>query len=68
MYTKSFYAFDGKVPVPAVIRNYTAADFGELIMIQSEAFPPLIPKSCCGTGNSCTIMWSCFRRGRSVPK
>jgi ribosomal protein S18 acetylase RimI-like enzyme len=39
MYYKTFYAFDGKTPVPAVIRNYTAADFDELITIQSEAFP-----------------------------
>ncbi|AIQ50193.1 GNAT family N-acetyltransferase [Paenibacillus sp. FSL R7-0331] len=43
MYNKSFFAFDGKTPVPAVIRNYTAADFGELITIQSEAFPPPYP-------------------------
>ncbi|CQR51267.1 GNAT family N-acetyltransferase [Paenibacillus riograndensis] len=43
MYYKSFYAFDGKIPVPAVIRSYTEADFTELITIQSEAFPPPYP-------------------------
>lgn len=43
MYYKSFYAFDGKMPVPAVIRSYTEADFAELVTIQSEAFPPPYP-------------------------
>lgn len=43
MYNKSFYAFDGKIPVPAVLRSYKEADFAELITIQSEAFPPPYP-------------------------
>lgn len=43
MYYKTFYAFDGKIPVPAVIRQYTEDDFAELITIQSEAFPPPYP-------------------------
>lgn len=43
MYYKSFYAFDGGVPVPALIRSYTEADFDGLITIQSEAFPPPYP-------------------------
>ncbi|MGN7765673.1 GNAT family N-acetyltransferase [Paenibacillus sp. 22594] len=43
MYNKSFYAFDDKIPVPAVLRSYTEADFEELISIQSEAFPPPYP-------------------------
>ncbi|MRN57332.1 GNAT family N-acetyltransferase [Paenibacillus monticola] len=40
MYYKTFYAFDLKTPVPAIIRNYTEQDFAELILVQSEAFPP----------------------------
>ncbi|AIQ15376.1 acetyltransferase [Paenibacillus sp. FSL H7-0357] len=43
MYYKTFYAFDEKIPVPAVIRQYTEDDFAELITIQSEAFPPPYP-------------------------
>ncbi|UQZ34290.1 GNAT family N-acetyltransferase [Paenibacillus sp. PK3_47] len=43
MYYKTFYAFDQKTPVPAVIRQYTEDDFAELIKIQSEAFPPPYP-------------------------
>ncbi|WP_150275773.1 GNAT family N-acetyltransferase [Paenibacillus tepidiphilus] len=43
MYYKSFYAFDGKTPVPAVIRQYNEEDFAELIVIQAEAFPPPYP-------------------------
>lgn len=43
MYYKRFYAFDQKIPVPAVIRQYTEEDFAELVTIQSEAFPPPYP-------------------------
>jgi ribosomal protein S18 acetylase RimI-like enzyme len=43
MYHKQFYAFDQKIPVSAVIRNYTEQDFAQLITIQSEAFPPPYP-------------------------
>lgn len=43
MYRKHFYAFEGQRPVPALIRNYEAADFRELIVIQGEAFPPPYP-------------------------
>lgn len=41
---KSFYSMgpDG-VPRKTVIRNYTNEDFGELIRIQSECFPPPFP-------------------------
>lgn len=41
---KAFYTFDksGK-PHQTVIRTYTEADFGELIRIQSECFPPPFP-------------------------
>ncbi|MBW4085186.1 GNAT family N-acetyltransferase [Paenibacillus sp. S150] len=43
MYYRNFYAFNGKNPVPAVIRSYTEADFTELITLQAEAFPPPYP-------------------------
>lgn len=43
MYNKTFYAFNGHIPVPVTVRNYTEQDFGELIDIQSEAFPPPYP-------------------------
>lgn len=43
MYYKTFYAFDHKTPVPAIIRNYTESDFAEMITVQSEAFPPPYP-------------------------
>ncbi|MEI7028084.1 GNAT family N-acetyltransferase [Paenibacillus sp. y28] len=36
------FARDG-LSAPAVIRNYTAQDFDELIQIQSECFPPPFP-------------------------
>lgn len=38
-----FYVFDNARPVPVVIRSYTSADFDELIVIQSETFPPPYP-------------------------
>ncbi|NMO97911.1 GNAT family N-acetyltransferase [Paenibacillus lemnae] len=38
-----FYVFDGHTPVPAIIRNYTPEDFEELMVIQSETFPPPYP-------------------------
>lgn len=41
---KELYTFDKEgVPHRTVIRNYTAADFDELIRIQSECFPPPFP-------------------------
>ncbi|HZG82182.1 MAG TPA: GNAT family N-acetyltransferase, partial [Brevibacillus sp.] len=43
MYRKELYVFDGDKPRPAVIRNYTGADFAELIQIQAESFPPPFP-------------------------
>lgn len=43
MFYKSFYAFEQKIPVPSIIRNYTEADFAELLQIQAEAFPPPYP-------------------------
>jgi ribosomal protein S18 acetylase RimI-like enzyme len=43
MYRKELYVFDGDKPVKAVIRNYTEADFSELIRIQQESFPPPFP-------------------------
>lgn len=43
MYYKSFYAFEGKTPVPVAIRQYNEEDFAELIVIQAEAFPPPYP-------------------------
>ncbi|MDF2035984.1 GNAT family N-acetyltransferase [Cytobacillus oceanisediminis] len=42
-YRSEFYVFDGDKPVPAVIRNYTKADFDQLIDIQAECFPPPFP-------------------------
>jgi ribosomal protein S18 acetylase RimI-like enzyme len=42
-YRNEFYVFDRDKPVPAVIRNYTRADFDQLIDIQAECFPPPFP-------------------------
>ncbi|KKO52584.1 GNAT family N-acetyltransferase [Paenibacillus sp. DMB20] len=42
-FRQRFYVFDDNRPVPAVIRSYTPADFDELIVIQSETFPPPYP-------------------------
>ncbi len=42
-YFQRFYVFDGDRTVPVVIRGYTADDFDELIVIQSETFPPPYP-------------------------
>ncbi|MBO2946070.1 GNAT family N-acetyltransferase [Paenibacillus sp. F411] len=42
-YRQAFYVFDSSTPVPALIRSYTPEDFEELIVIQSEAFPPPYP-------------------------
>lgn len=42
-YRSEFYVFDGDKPVTAVIRNYTRADFDQLIDIQAECFPPPFP-------------------------
>ncbi|PWW28442.1 ribosomal protein S18 acetylase RimI-like enzyme [Cytobacillus oceanisediminis] len=42
-YRSDFYVFDADKPVPVTIRNYTKADFDELIEIQSECFPPPFP-------------------------
>lgn len=43
LYHQQFYVFDDSCPVPAVIRSYTPEDFDELIIIQSETFPPPYP-------------------------
>lgn len=43
VYRKELYVFDGKKPVKAVIRRYTEEDFGGLIQIQRESFPPPFP-------------------------
>ncbi|MBY0121377.1 GNAT family N-acetyltransferase [Bacillus sp. S/N-304-OC-R1] len=42
-YLSEFYTFDQEKPIPVVIRNYTHADFDELIEIQAECFPPPFP-------------------------
>jgi len=44
MYRKERYVFEGNKPRLAVIRNYTEADFDELIRIQAESFPPPFPE------------------------
>jgi ribosomal protein S18 acetylase RimI-like enzyme len=44
LYYKQFYVFNQNKPLPAVIRNYTEADFDALIDIQSECFPPPFPE------------------------
>lgn len=43
MYRKTLYVFDRERPVPALIRNYEASDFPDLIRIQQESFPPPFP-------------------------
>ncbi len=43
MYNKTLYVFDNTRPMPARIRNYTHADFADLIDIQRECFPPPFP-------------------------
>jgi ribosomal protein S18 acetylase RimI-like enzyme len=43
VYARDFYALDGNRPVPARIREYTRADFPDLIQIQRECFPPPFP-------------------------
>ncbi|OMF70534.1 GNAT family N-acetyltransferase [Paenibacillus glucanolyticus] len=42
-FQQRFYVFDDNRPVPVVVRSYTEADFDELIVIQSETFPPPYP-------------------------
>ena len=45
MYNKTFYVFDrhNNKPIQARIRNYTTADFAEMIDVQRECFPPPFP-------------------------
>lgn len=43
MYHKQFYVFQNNKPVSATIRNYTTADFDDLIRVQQESFPPPFP-------------------------
>lgn len=43
MYLRELYVFDGGRPLPSRIREYTRADFEDLIEIQSECFPPPFP-------------------------
>lgn len=43
-YESKFYCMSDGKPIPVVIRNYTEADFEELIAIQSECFPPPFPE------------------------
>lgn len=43
MIYKELYVYSGNRPQKAVIRNYTAADFTELIRVQQESFPPPFP-------------------------
>ncbi|WP_042454963.1 GNAT family N-acetyltransferase [Neobacillus dielmonensis] len=43
MYRSEFYVFEHDQPKAAIIRNYTKEDFGQLIEIQSECFPPPFP-------------------------
>jgi ribosomal protein S18 acetylase RimI-like enzyme len=40
---KRWIATDGQTMAPAVIRNYAAADFAELIAVQAASFPPPFP-------------------------
>lgn len=44
MYRSEQLLFDQGKPVPIVIRNYSKADFDDLIEIQSECFPPPFPQ------------------------
>lgn len=39
-FRSELFVFDNETPVLSVIRNYTEADFDELIEIQAECFPP----------------------------
>ncbi|MEH6949516.1 GNAT family N-acetyltransferase [Bacillus sp. JJ634] len=43
-YYSEFFVFDQQKPRRAVLRNYTEADFDELIKVQSECFPPPFPE------------------------
>jgi ribosomal protein S18 acetylase RimI-like enzyme len=43
MYRKELYVFDQNKPTKAVIRNYGTNDYGKLIRIQQESFPPPFP-------------------------
>ncbi|CAM3387866.1 GNAT family N-acetyltransferase [Marinicrinis lubricantis] len=43
MYRKELFVFNGDRPAKAVIRNYRAEDFADLIRIQQESFPPPFP-------------------------
>jgi ribosomal protein S18 acetylase RimI-like enzyme len=43
-YYSGFFVFDQQKPRRAVLRNYTEADFDELIKVQSECFPPPFPE------------------------
>jgi ribosomal protein S18 acetylase RimI-like enzyme len=43
MYLSEFYVYDQDRPVPVTIRNYSEADFDDLIKIQFECFPPPFP-------------------------
>ena len=43
MYRSEFFIFHDGKSYPVVVRNYTQADFQELIQIQSECFPPPFP-------------------------
>jgi ribosomal protein S18 acetylase RimI-like enzyme len=44
MYRQEYYAFQGNVPVKAMIRNYTKLDFEALVAVQKECFPPPFPE------------------------
>lgn len=43
-YRSEFYVMNDGKPVPVVVRNYTGTDFGQLIDIQAECFPPPFPE------------------------
>ncbi|USK58285.1 GNAT family N-acetyltransferase [Peribacillus asahii] len=43
-YYSGFFVFDQQKPRRAVLRNYTEADFDELIKVQSECFPSPFPE------------------------
>lgn len=43
MYRKEVFVLQEGRPVLAVVRNYEKADFGDLIAIQQESFPPPFP-------------------------
>lgn len=44
MFYKELYVYDSNKPVKAIIRNYKKDDFGQLIQVQKEAFPPPFPE------------------------